>query len=105
MIYVQLPNGHVLFTVGLKDRRVLSFVGEKDSQPNLEEYWLYLSRVRIATRSTETVANVVGACVVHMTTDGTVWHHLDCQAEGKKSAFYSLRFRSDEQRVKVQHTQ
>jgi hypothetical protein len=98
-----LPNGHVLLTVGLKDGRVLSFVGEKDSQPNLEEYWLYLSRVRIATRSTETVANVAGVCVVHMTTDGTVWHRLDCQAEGEKSTFYTLRFRSNE-RVEMQHT-
>ena len=71
--------------MGLKDGQVLSLVGEKDSSNQIwKSTRLYLSRVRIATRSTETVANVVGACVVHMITDGTVWHRFDCQAEGEK---------------------
>jgi hypothetical protein len=101
VIYMQLPNGRVLFTVGLADRSVMSFVGEKDSQPNPEQYWLYLSRVRISSRSTDIVAKVAGTCVVKMTTDGTLWHSINCKAEGEGTSVYQLDFIGNQKKVAV----
>jgi hypothetical protein len=104
VIYMQFPNGHVMFSVGLKDGRLLSFVGEKDSQPNPEKYWLYLSRVRFGTKGTETVATVGGLCVVTMTPDGMIWHRVDCRGEGENHMIFELSFQSNEQRITVQRT-
>jgi hypothetical protein len=103
VIYMQFPNGHVVFTVGLKDGRLLTFVGERDSQPNPEKYWLYLSRVRFGTKGTETVATVGGLCIVSMTIDGAVWHRVDCRGEGENGSIFQLNFKSDENKITVNH--
>lgn len=103
VIYSHLTNGRALLSVGLPNDEILTFVGEKDSQPRLEEYWLYLSRVRIASRATEIVANVAGQCIIHMTRDGTIWSRIDCDATDERNRAYRLHFKPDGRPVEVTH--
>jgi predicted aspartyl protease len=103
VMYSHLTNGRVLLSVALPTEEILSFVGEKDSQPRLEEYWLYLSRVRIGSRATEIVAQVAGQCVVHMTRDGTAWFRLDCDATDEQNRAYRLHFEADGRQIGVVH--
>jgi hypothetical protein len=102
MIYTHLRNGSVLITIGTDDGRAIAFIGEKDSQPQLEVYWLYLSRIRIGSRGSEHILDVAGQCIIHMTRDGLVWSQVDCNATDENSARYRLLFRSDGRPVQVQ---
>jgi hypothetical protein len=88
-------NGTSMVMVGLKDGRVMTFIGGKDSQPSPEEYWLYLSRMRIVSRGTETIAAVAGVCIVKMTTDGKIWHNVNCTAKGEHGTEYAVDFVSN----------
>lgn len=103
VMYSHLTNGRVLLSVALPNEQILSFVGEKDSQPRPEEYWLYLSRVRIGSRATEIVAQVAGQCIVHMTRDGTAWFRLDCDATDEQDRAYRLHFEADGRPIDVVH--
>jgi hypothetical protein len=89
LIYMHLRNGRVLFTVGIDDGRAASFIGERDSQPRPEAYYLYLSRVRIVSKGTEFSANVAGQCITLMSHDGTVWSRIDCEATDENGASYA----------------
>jgi hypothetical protein len=77
------------------DGRVMSFIGEKDSQPRPEIYYLYLSRVRIASNGSSFVANIAGQCIVHMSRDATIWSRVDCDATDENGDAYALRFQGD----------
>jgi hypothetical protein len=101
ILYTHLRNGRVLIIVGMADGRAVEFVGEKDSQPRLEEYWLYLSRIRIGSRGSQHVLNVAGQCVIQMSKDGTVWSRVNCDATDENSARYRLLFRGDGHPVDV----
>lgn len=103
IIYMQLPNGNVLFTFALDDGRMASFVGEKDSQPRPEEYHLYLSRIRIVSTGSDFVAKIAGQCIVQMSRDGKIWSRIDCTATDENSAAYRLTFKGDGNFVDVQH--
>jgi len=103
VIYSSLSNGRVLFSFALSDGRVVSFVGEKDSQPRPEEYFLYLSRVRVASKGSGFTATIAGQCKVSMSTDGKFWSLIQCDATDENSARYALRFASDGTPVDVQH--
>ncbi len=103
VMYSRLTNGRVLLSVALPNEQILSFVGERDSQPRSEEYWLYLSRVRIGSRATEIVAQVAGQCVVHMTRDGTAWFRLECDATDEQDRAYRLHFEADARPIGVVH--
>jgi len=103
VMYAHLTNGRVLISVALPSEEVLSFVGEKDSQPRPEEYWLYLSRVRIGSSASDIVAQVAGQCVVHMTPDGTAWLRLDCDATDEQNRPYRLHFEADGRPIDVAH--
>ena len=59
LIYTILSNGRALFTFQLADGRTASFVGEKDSQPRPEEYYLYLSRIRIVSNGSESLSGII----------------------------------------------
>src|SRR6185503_2091291 len=48
IVYVALPNGIIIFNVGLADGRVYGFVGDRDFQPKPESYELFLKRIRLA---------------------------------------------------------
>ena len=95
VMYMHFRNGRTLFNVPLSDSRVIAFVGEKDSQPRLEEYHLYLSRIRIASKGTEFIANVAGECIAQISRDGRVWHRIDCHSTDENGKSYALRFKGD----------
>jgi len=99
LIYTHLPNGRVFLTLGLVGGRILSFVGEKDSQPEPTKYWLYLSRVRFGSKATETVANVGGTCIVTMSPDAATWYNVECQGSGEHGATFQIGFHPDGKRV------
>jgi hypothetical protein len=103
VIYSVLPNGRVLITFPLADGRVASFVGEKDSQPRPEQYFLYLSRIRIVSNGTEFAAKLAGQCVVDMSRDGKIWLLVNCTATDENSEAYSFQFRGDGTPVDVKH--
>ncbi len=100
-LYMHFKNGNALFANQLADGRTLSFVGEKDAQPQLEVYHLYLSRVRVLTKGTQLVSSVAGECVAHMSRDGYLWSFTQCTATDENGATYSLLFQSDGSRVTV----
>ena len=101
VLYTHLRNGRALITVGTADGRVVGFVGEKDSQPQPQVYWLYLSRIRIGSRGSEHLLDVAGQCIIRMTKDGLIWSRVDCDATDENSARYRLHFRSDGRPVDV----
>ena len=100
--YTHLRNGAALITVGTADGRAVAFVGEKDSQPQLQVYWLYRSRVGIVSRGSHHIVNVAGQCTIRMARDGTVWLQIDCDGTDENSASYRLHFCSDGRPAKVQ---
>jgi hypothetical protein len=103
VLYSVLQNGRALITFPLDDGRMASFVGEKDSQPNPETYYLYLSRVRILSKGTEFAANIAGLCIISMSRDGRVWSEIGCQATDENNATYEFTFQSNGAAVDVQH--
>jgi len=103
VIYTHIDNGTVLITVGLNSTTVLSFVGEKDSQPNPGDYVLYLSRIRLNSNETSTVANVSGTCTIRMSSDGSIWYSVVCSALGENYTRYELDFISDGRPIVVTH--
>jgi hypothetical protein len=103
VLYSVLPNGRVLITFPLDDGRVASFVGEKDSQPRPETYYLYLSRIRIASKGSDFTANIAGLCIVSMSHNGKIWSEIGCTATDENNAAYEFKFTSDGTPVDVQH--
>jgi hypothetical protein len=103
LVYMHLPNGRALLTLGLIGGRFLSFVGEKDSQPEPTKYWLYLSRVRFGSKATETIANVGGTCLVTMSPDAATWYSVECHGDGEHGAVFQVTFHPDGKRVVPQY--
>ena len=97
--YMNLRNGTVVLSIETKKGYMVSFVGEKDSQPRPEEYHLYISRVRMFTKATESVASAAGQCVVSMSRDGTIWSEIKCQATDADRASYDMTFRPDKKPI------
>jgi hypothetical protein len=103
VVYSVLGNGRVLLTFAIGDGRTASFVGEKDSQPRPETYYLYLSRIRIASSGSDFTSKIAGQCIVNMSRDGRIWSTIECNATDENSAVYAFRFRSDGSPVDAQH--
>ena len=101
VLYTALPNGRVLYNVALSDGRVMAFVGESDKQPRPEEYWLYLTRVRIAQGPQNVSSDVAGTCRMYQTSDGSVVHRILCEATDLSGSKFLLDFRGNGQRVEM----
>ena len=95
LIYAHLPNGHVMLSFALADGRVAAFVGETDTQPQPEAYYLYLSRFRANSKGSAYVINVGGQCVIRMSLDGSVWSTINCDATDENGASYAFHFQTD----------
>lgn len=104
LMYVHTPNGNVFFAVGIGGNRMIAFVGEKDSQPRLEDYHLYLSRLRIVSAGSEFVTKVAGQCIVQMSRDGKSWNRIECAATDENNADYKMIFKSDGTPVLVEQS-
>jgi hypothetical protein len=105
LLYVHTGTGNAFFTVAMEDGRQVAFVGEKDSQPCPEAYYLYLSRVRISTKGSEFVSNIAAQCVTTMTRDGSVWSKITCEATDENGSRYALNFISDGLKISVERQQ
>ena len=105
IIYTHMANGRVLLTLGWSDGGAFSFVGERDSQANPQEYRLYLSRINVASNASSGVdvnpSTISGICTVRMSKDGYVWYRIDCDATGANNSQYRLRFQSNGERIDV----
>ena len=93
--YSRLDNGRALLGFMIGGGRLLAFVSEKDAQPAPATYYMYLSRVRIATLSSEFTPNIGGQCLITVTPDEKVWPSITCNATDENGAAYSLDFQSN----------
>ena len=103
VLFTHLRNGRALITFALGNGHAGSFIGEKDSQPKPELYYLYLSRFRIATGGSDFVTKVGGQCIIHMSRDGSDWSRIDCDARDENDAPFGLQFASNGSPVTVNH--
>lgn len=103
VVYMNLPNGITMLNVALADGRVLAFVGDRDRQPRPEEYWLYLTRVRMGTSGQSLATDVAGTCKMLTTTDGSVVHSVKCEASDLSGSKLGLDFRGDGRPVDLSH--
>lgn len=103
VVFSNLPNGISMLNVALADGRVLAFVGDRDRQPRPEEYWLYLTRVRMGTAGQSLATDVAGTCKMLLTTDGSVVHSIKCEASDLSGSKLGLDFRGDGRPVDVTH--
>ena len=104
LLYSASPNGIVMFTIILKNNVVVSFVGDRDSQPSPENYTLYLSRVRVANSpAAPSVVNVAGKCDANISKDATIFYGLVCKASSMRGDSYLLSFRGDGKPVAPSH--
>lgn len=103
VLFTHLRNGRALITFALDNGHAGSFIGEKDSQPKPELYYLYLSRFRIATGGSDFVTKIGGQCVIHMSRDGSDWSQIDCDARDENDAPFVLHFVSNNSPVTVNH--
>ena len=95
--YSRLENGRTVLGFVVESGRLVAFVSEKDAQLAPQTYYMYLSRVRIATQASEFVANVGGQCMITLTPDKKVWPTITCDATDENGAAYSLDFQSNGQ--------
>jgi hypothetical protein len=93
--YSLLDNGRAMLAFVIGDGRLVAFVSEKDAQPRPQNYYMYLSRVRIATMGSQFTANIGGQCLITLTPDKTVWPTITCNATDENGATYSLDFQSN----------
>jgi hypothetical protein len=102
-IYMALPNGIVMFQFSLDDQSAVAFAGDRDSQPEPEEYTLYVKRVRIS-RSVQggPATDVDGTCKMTVSTGGSMVHQIICSAADQRGGRFLLEFRSDGQPVKIE---
>ncbi len=102
IIYTHYRHGTVMLSIGLDDGRIMGFVADRDDQPRPEDYWLYLSRIRIVGRAVQKLIKVAGTCKISMSENGMTWKSVKCDAEDANGASYSLQF-VGEGPVQVKH--
>lgn len=92
IMYMRLANGTGIYLAPLSEGRTIAFIGEKDAQPDLRRYHLYLSRIRIETRGSSQVVQVAGQCIASMPAHQPVIKRLECAAEDENRKPYKLSF-------------
>ena len=96
VVYFALPNGRILLNIPLADGRTLAFVAENDRQPKPEEYWMYLSRVRLGTAAETSMATDVGGfCKMLGSASGEIINSVLCEATDSGGNRFALDFRGD----------
>lgn len=92
IVYTRLTNGIGMYLAPLSGGRTIAFIGEKDAQPDLHRYHLYLSRIRIETRGSSQVVQVAGQCIASMLPHQMIIKKLECIAEDENRKAYLLNF-------------
>lgn len=92
IMYMHLANGTGMYLAPLSRGRTIAFIGEKDAQPDLRRYHLYLSRIRVETRGSSQVVQVAGQCIASMPAHQPVITRLECTAEDENRKSYRLSF-------------
>ena len=91
-MYMLLKSGVSIFLAPLSEGRTIAFIGDRDAQPNLNRYHLYLRRIRVETRGSSYVTQAAGECVAEVPSRLFDVKKLNCEAEDENGQRYSLKF-------------